>query len=866
MPRHPSIEARQAHAARITAVALALALAVTFCLLATAHPAQAFPALATPDGKTSAQLSDDGQDYGWLYRQGDIWYAVEDYPTTHPFEDYAKVAYGQLPGDEMRYYLAKDFLMPDGVTLSMSSAPMKDLTPLACLYPDGTLIYQRGASVDLDAIIRSGSLDVRRCAWHSITQAYRTGAREIVLDADTLGCWHSPDNPENPKREFLWDMGSLFSGMEDVRSIEGLPTLWTGRMTSMARAFAGCASLEELDLSGFETFAHEDFDGCEDFTGMFDGCLSLTHLEFGAGWDQSRADEAKRATFPLAMTRDADGALFQAGDVIPDGAAAYTVHGRENLAHAKLSLSWEGTSAAAGKTLACEYTGSAIEPQVTVSLGGRTLERGTDYQVEYRNNVEDGTARVLVSGVGAYYGRLAATFRIQDTGAWAFLFQNGTLCLKAGHSRPAGTIVSASQPLLATWRWFDAATAQPGASVPWAKQAAKVKKVVIDKSFGTFKPASAAGWFAGCTALASIQGLGNIDGTRIASVARMFQGCTKLAELDLSGLRTPQATDFSKLASGCSKLELLDLGSLDASKAKAAAGFYAGCPSLKAIRTASGFKNAKTGLAFAKTAYQVAPSYVKRAAGVPLPSGAGEYRLAQVPMQSTTITLPKRAYDCTGKAIKPAVEVRLGGVLLKRGVDYTLSYADNVYPGTAKVTVTGKGAFTGGVVANFTVKSAITKAGDQVRYKNEQAEFQMVVAGIRKTDGHITSATVKVTGITVTSKKTARLVIPSTCTIGGVKVTVTAVSSKLSGKFRNVKTIVVGATVVKIGAKAFAKAANATTLVVKSKRLADVKNCLKGSSISKVQVKVSLSKSKQKKYRTWFTKKAGKSGVRYTYG
>lgn len=58
------------------------------------------------------------------------------------------------------------------------------------------------------------------------------------------------------------------------------------------------------------------------------------------------------------------------------------------------------------------YTGSAIEPTVTVKNGETELALNTDYTVEYSNNVEAGTATVTVTGEGNYTGTATATFNI----------------------------------------------------------------------------------------------------------------------------------------------------------------------------------------------------------------------------------------------------------------------------------------------------------------------------------------------------------------------------------------------------------------------------------------------------------------------
>ncbi|MBQ7689500.1 MAG: BspA family leucine-rich repeat surface protein [Clostridia bacterium] len=59
-----------------------------------------------------------------------------------------------------------------------------------------------------------------------------------------------------------------------------------------------------------------------------------------------------------------------------------------------------------------DFTGEALTPPVTVMMGNKTLQEGTDYTVSYYNNTRAGTADVTVIGVGKYNGALSATFEI----------------------------------------------------------------------------------------------------------------------------------------------------------------------------------------------------------------------------------------------------------------------------------------------------------------------------------------------------------------------------------------------------------------------------------------------------------------------
>lgn len=71
------------------------------------------------------------------------------------------------------------------------------------------------------------------------------------------------------------------------------------------------------------------------------------------------------------------------------------------------------------------------------------------------------------------------------------------------------------------------------------------------------------------------------------------------------------------------------------------------------------------------------------------------------------VKLSTSTYVYDGKAKKPGVTVKIGDRVLKDGVDYTVSYQNNVNIGnSAKVVVTGKGIFKGSASKTFAIKMA----------------------------------------------------------------------------------------------------------------------------------------------------------------
>ncbi|HCT91107.1 MAG TPA: hypothetical protein DF613_06980 [Lachnospiraceae bacterium] len=86
------------------------------------------------------------------------------------------------------------------------------------------------------------------------------------------------------------------------------------------------------------------------------------------------------------------------------------------------------------------------------------------------------------------------------------------------------------------------------------------------------------------------------------------------------------------------------------------------------------------------------------------PSGEERISLKRVQISSVGTKI------YTGKAIKPDVKLIWQGKALKKGTDYTISYANNKKAGKAKIVLKGKGSYTGSRTVYFFIKKSLGKA------------------------------------------------------------------------------------------------------------------------------------------------------------
>lgn len=111
---------------------------------------------------------------------------------------------------------------------------------------------------------------------------------------------------------------------------------------------------------------------------------------------------------------------------------------------------------------------------------------------------------------------------------------------------------------------------------------------------------------------------------------------------------------------------------------------------------------------------------------------AGTYKIPweryAVDIAGGSLSLKSASAAYTGKAITPAVTVTVGGKTLKNGTDYTVAYKNNVNPGTATVTVTGKSTYKGTLTKNFTITAPSVTAVKSVTANLDKSKYNSVLA------------------------------------------------------------------------------------------------------------------------------------------
>ena len=162
---------------------------------------------------------------------------------------------------------------------------------------------------------------------------------------------------------------------------------YTGTLT---KDFTIAANMEDAEVSGLD---NQFYDGTAK-TPTPKVTFGGTTLQEGTDYEVAYANNVNAGTATLTLT----------------GKGAYA--GTKTV---ELPISAKSIKGATVSSIADQaFTGSAVTPSVTVKDGDVELVAGTDYTLSYDQNVNAGTARVVVTGTGNYKGTLDAAFKINQ--------------------------------------------------------------------------------------------------------------------------------------------------------------------------------------------------------------------------------------------------------------------------------------------------------------------------------------------------------------------------------------------------------------------------------------------------------------------
>ena len=183
------------------------------------------------------------------------------------------------------------------------------------------------------------------------------------------------------------------------------------------------------------------------------------------------------------------------------------------------------------------------------------------------------------------------------------------------------------------------------------------------------------------------------------------------------------------------------------------------------------------------------------------------FNVVQIDMSDENITMTGiHNTRYTGKKIVMSkLAVQAGGRTLIPGTDYTVAYKNNLNPGTAEITITGKGNYIGTVVKTFNIlilKGSTYTVGT-MKYKVTNAA----------TNG---KGTVAIMG-TVKAKTDSTftlLSVPGAVKIGGITYNVTMVNVGAFSGYTYLKKVVIGNGVKAIGSNAFYGCKSITSIII----------------------------------------------------
>ena len=363
------------------------------------------------------------------------------------------------------------------------------------------------------------------------------------------------------------------------------------------------------------------------------------------------------------------------------------------------------------------YTGSLIAPNITVSCNDVELVKNTDYTVSYSNNKNVGTATISITGIGDYTGTITKNFNIvardiSDTTIGSIPNQTYT-----GNSISALPVIT-----------YNGATLTKGTdyTLTYSNNVNVGTGTVTITGKGNFKGTTSK------TFSISARAMSDTSVANVSSQTYTGNGISPLPTITYNNKTLKKDTDYTlsysnNINAGTATITITGKGNFTGTTSKT---FSISARAMSDTSVANISSQTYTGNVISPlptitynnktlkkdTDYTLSYSDNINAGTATITiTGKGNFTgttsktfsISARAMSDTSVAnISSQTY--TGNVISPLPTITYNNKTLKKDTDYTLSYSDNINAGTATITITGKGNFTGMTSMTFiiTQKSA----------------------------------------------------------------------------------------------------------------------------------------------------------------
>ena len=386
----------------------------------------------------------------------------------------------------------------------------------------------------------------------------------------------------------------IFSNMGALKTIVNIQYLNTDNMTTMTQMFYQCKSLTQLDLSGFNTSnvkaMNQLFHSCSkltrlnlsgfdtskvtDMAEMFYGCSSLTNLDLSS-FNTANVTDMTNMFMHTSKLGSLDLSNFNTEKVTSmtamfwkSGITSIDVTGFSMESVKTLESMFYGCGKL--KTIYCNDTWSAASSQgmfneCTALVGAVPFDSGK-------------TDAAMANPTTGYFTSKPTPYLVWTEANKTLRFVYTLDNITEGSTFNGQTVTK-------VWKGdvlnqYDLSSEEM--PVAWGEQSQIAEKVVIDESFKDFRPTSTVGWFL-FSGVSEIEGLSNLNTSKVENMAFMFGYCQNLTSLDLSHFDTSNVVSMTAMFVFNSQLTSVDLSGFDTSKVADMSGMFAYCSALTTL-------------------------------------------------------------------------------------------------------------------------------------------------------------------------------------------------------------------------------------------------------------------------------------------